>query len=208
MLAFRDPDSLKAGNLHNHIAAWGILQPSLPMTSLLSFTLNRLLLNNFKLVLLRNRQLQSFQIRYCYFLATWRRVSYCLISLLPKCLLSLVTKLSSNVYFTLGTVQEIWALSKPPRLPIFRMTVVFCLITSGEKPCAMAPQICSECVVIQIQPYARFGLLKCMSLCQERLVLTFPGVTCSGLQIKRSPRLSTSHQFHGRISFKAVSSTS
>ena len=41
----------------------------------------------------------------------------------------------------------------------------------------MAPQICSECVVIQIRQYARFGLLKCMSLCQERLALTFPGVT-------------------------------
>ena len=136
------------------------------MTSLLSFTLNRLLLHNFKLMLLRNRQLQSFQISYCYFLATSRSVSYCLISLLPKCLLSLLTKLSSNVYFTLGTVREIWALSKPPRLPIFRMTVFFCLITSGEEPCAMGPQICSECVVIQIQPYAKFGLLKCMSLCR------------------------------------------
>ena len=48
-----------------------------------------------------------------------------------------------------------------------------------------APQICSECVVLQIRPYARFWLLKCMSLCQERLVLTFLGVTCSGLQIRR-----------------------
>ena len=109
------------------------------LTSSLSFTSNRLLLNNFKLMLLRNRQLQSFQISYsnCYFLATWRSVSYCLISLLPKCLFSPVTKVSSNVYFTLGTVQEIWALPKPPRLPVFQMTVVFFLITFGGKPCAM-----------------------------------------------------------------------
>lgn len=74
------------------------------LTSSLSFTSTRLPLNNFNLMLLQNRQPQFFQISYCYFLATWRSVCYCLISLLTKCLLPPATKLSSNVYFTLGIV--------------------------------------------------------------------------------------------------------
>ena len=59
------------------------------------------------------------------------------------------------------------------------------------------------CPIRAVEMYVAVSLCRCV-----RLVLTFPGVTCSGLQIRRSPRLSASHQFHGRISLKAVSSTS
>ena len=56
---------------------------------------------------------------YCYFLATWRSVSYCLIFLLPKCLLSLVTKLSSNVYFNSGDRAGDLGLVKTPEIAHF-----------------------------------------------------------------------------------------
>ena len=119
MLAFRDPDSLKAGNLHNHIAAWEHIEAIAPYNELVKLYLKQVTAQQLQDHVTPKQATPIFQISYCYFLATWRSVSYCLISLLPKCLLSLVTKLSSNVYFTPGTVQEIWALSKPPRLPIF-----------------------------------------------------------------------------------------